>query len=230
VRSGEVELFIKDTAGQKIVLAIADAGELFGELALLDQGPRTATAVAVGETHLLALKRHDLLLLFQKSPAAALRVLAAMSRMTRKADELLRTRVSRNVNEEVEEQISALQRVADWISWFSGSMTFLALNVLWFVVWIAVNVWPLGVVQFDPFPFGLLTMIVSLESIFLTCFVLISQNRQAEKDRVRADIEYDINIKAELEIAHLHEKTDRIYTDMLEQFMRLEKSITSRPA
>jgi uncharacterized membrane protein len=91
-------------------------------------------------------------------------------------------------------------------------------------------VWPLGVVQFDPFPFGLLTMIVSLESIFLTCFVLISQNRQAEKDRVRADIEYDINIKAELEIAHLHEKTDRIYTDMLEQFMRLEKSITSRPA
>jgi uncharacterized membrane protein len=143
---------------------------------------------------------------------------------------LLRTRVSRNVNEEVEEQISALQRVADWISWFSGSMTFLALNVLWFVVWIAVNVWPLGVVQFDPFPFGLLTMIVSLESIFLTCFVLISQNRQAEKDRVRADIEYDINIKAELEIAHLHEKTDRIYTDMLEQFMRLEKSITSRPA
>jgi len=230
VRSGEVELFIKDTAGQKIVLAIADAGELFGELALLDQGPRTATAVAVGETHLLALKRHDLLLLFQKSPAAALRVLAAMSRMTRKADELLRTRVSRNVNEEVEEQISALQRVADWISWFSGSMTFLALNVIWFVVWIAVNVWPLGVVQFDPFPFGLLTMIVSLESIFLTCFVLISQNRQAEKDRVRADIEYDINIKAELEIAHLHEKTDRIYTDMLEQFMRLEKSITSRPA
>jgi uncharacterized membrane protein len=230
VRSGEVELFIKDTAGQKIVLAIADAGELFGELALLDQGPRTATAVAVGETHLLALKRHDLLLLFQKSPAAALRVLAAMSRMTRKADELLRTRVSRNVNEEVEEQISALQRVADWISWFSGSMTFLALNVIWFVVWIAVNVWPLGVVQFDPFPFGLLTMIVSLESIFLTCFVLISQNRQAEKDRVRADIEYDINIKAELEIAHLHEKTDRIYADMLEQFMRLEKSITSRPA
>jgi uncharacterized membrane protein len=170
------------------------------------------------------------LLLFQKSPAAALRVLAAMSRMTRKADELLRTRVSRNVNEEVEEQISTLQRVADWISWFSGSMTFLALNVIWFVVWIAVNVWPLGVVQFDPFPFGLLTMIVSLESIFLTCFVLISQNRQAEKDRVRADIEYDINIKAELEIAHLHEKTDRIYTDMLEQFMRLEKSITSRPA
>jgi uncharacterized membrane protein len=230
VRSGEVELFIKDTAGQKIVLAVADAGEVFGELALLDQGPRTATAVAVGDTHLLALKRDDLLLLFKKSPAAALRVLAAMSRMTRKADELLRTRVSRNANEEAEEHISTLQRVADWISWFSGSMVFLALNALWFIVWISVNVWPLGVTRFDPFPFGLLTMIVSLESIFLTCFVLISQNRQAEKDRVRADIEYDVNIKAELEIAHLHEKTDRIYSEMLEQFMRLEKSMASRPS
>jgi uncharacterized membrane protein len=229
VRSGEVELFIKDTAGQKILLAIAGPGEVFGELALLDRGPRTATAVAVTDADLLALDRDDLLMLFQRTPAAALRLLAAMSHMTRKADELLRTRVSRNANEEAEEKISSLQRVADWISWFSGSMMFLMVNVLWFVVWIVINVLPLGVPQFDPFPFGLLTMIVSLESIFLTCFVLISQNRQAEKDRVRADIEYDVNIKAELEIGHLHEKTDRIYTEMLEHFIRLEKGLRASP-
>src|SRR5262249_15138719 len=97
VRSGEVELYIKDTAGQQIVLALAGVGEVVGELALLDQGPRTATAVAIVDSDLLALKREDLLFLFQRSPAAALRVLAAMSHMTRKADELLRTRVSRNV-------------------------------------------------------------------------------------------------------------------------------------
>jgi uncharacterized membrane protein len=228
VRSGEVELFIQDTTGQKILLAIAGPGEVFGELALLDQGPRTATALALAETDLLALDRDDLLLLFRKSPASALRLLAAMSRMTRKADELLRTRVVRNANEEAEEKISLLQRIADWISWFSGSMLFLSLNIVWFVVWIAVNVWPLGVPQFDPFPFGLLTMIVSLEAIFLSCFVLISQNRQADKDRVRADIEYEVNIKAELEIAHLHEKTDRIYTEMLERFIQLQKSLSVR--
>ena len=225
VRDGEVELFIRDTAGQKILLAIAGNGEVFGELALLDRGPRTATAMALTDSELLELDREDLLLLFHKSPTAALRLLAAMSQMTRKADELLRTRVSRNPNEEDEEKITALQRVADWISWFSGSMQFLALNAVWFIAWIAINTLSLGVPQFDPYPFGLLTMIVSLEAIFLSCFVLISQNRQAEKDRVRADIEYEVNIKAELEIAHLHEKTDRIYTEMLEHFIALEKRL-----
>jgi uncharacterized membrane protein len=225
VHEGEIELYIKDTAGQKILLAIAGRGEVFGELALLDRGPRTATAMALADTELLELDRDDLLLLFQKSPVAALRLLAAMSHMTRKADELLRTRVSRNANEEAEEKITLLQRVADWISWFSGSMHFLLLNAIWFVAWIAINTLALAVPQFDPYPFGLLTMIVSLEAIFLSCFVLISQNRQAEKDRVRADIEYEVNIKAELEIAHLHEKTDRIYTEMLEHFILLEKRV-----
>ncbi len=71
-------------------------------------------------------------------------------------------------------------------------------------------------------------MIVSLEAIFLSCFVLVSQNRQAEKDRVRSDIEYEVNIKAELEIAHLHEKTDRIYESMLERFTKLERTPASR--
>ncbi|HJT98615.1 MAG TPA: DUF1003 domain-containing protein [Rhodanobacteraceae bacterium] len=230
VKTGEVELFIKDTAGQKISLAIASPGEIFGELALLDRSPRTATAVVLSPSELLELDRDDLLMLFQKSPAAALRLLAAMGRMTRKADELLKTRVSRNANEEAAENIGILQRIADWISWFSGSMWFLLINAVWFIVWIAVNTMPLGVAQFDPFPFGLLTMIVSLEAIFLSCFVLISQNRQAEKDRVRSNIEYEVNIKAELEVAHLHEKTDRIYTEMLERFLRLEKQIAAATA
>jgi len=228
VRSGEVELFIRDTAGQRIALAIAGPGEMFGELALLDSGPRTATVIAISDTELLELDRDDLLLLFQRSPAAALRLLAAMGRMTRKADELLKSRVSRNVNEEVEEHLSPLQRAIDWISWFSGSLWFLAFTAIWFTVWIVLNMVPLGVPEFDPYPFGLLTMITSLEAIFLSCFVLISQNRQAEKDRVRSDIEYEVNIKAELEVAHLHEKTDRIHAEMLEHFIRIEKRLAAR--
>jgi uncharacterized membrane protein len=234
VRSGEIELYIKDTAGQKIVLNVVRPGEMFGELSLLDSGPRSATATALVETELLVLDRDDLLLLFQKKPDAALHMLAAMSGMTRKADQLLQTRVSRNVNEEVQLNFTVIERIADWIAWFSGSMPFLAINLVWFGGWIALNTLilpqnPDGTRGFDPFPFGLLTMIVSLEAIFLSCFVLISQNRQAEKDRVRADIEYEVNIKAELEVAHLHEKTDRIYEEMLSRFTKLEKSLARSP-
>lgn len=223
VDKGEIELFIKDTAGQKIVLTTAGPGDMFGELAMLDSGPRTATALALTDSEVLVLDRDDLVLLFQRRPDSALHMLAALSGLTRKADELLRTRVSRNVNEEMEEQTTPLLRIADWIAWFSGSMQFLILNGAWFIIWISLNTLPLPTPAFDPFPFGLLTMIVSLEAIFLSCFVLISQNRQAQKDKVRADIEYEVNIKAELEIAHLHEKTDRIYEAMMARFERLDK-------
>lgn len=225
IKRGEIELYIKDHAGQKIVLATAGAGQMFGEMALLDHGPRTATACALADCELLELDRDSLLRLFQTTPKAALSLLAAMSHMTRKADELLRTRVSRNVNDEVGEKLTLFQRASDAISAFSGSFAFLLINASWFAVWIGVNTLPLGIPAFDPYPFGLLTMIVSLEAIFLSCFVLISQTRQAEKDRVRSDIEYEVNIKAELEVAHLHEKTDQIYTHMLEHFAKVEKRL-----
>ncbi|PYS50757.1 MAG: cyclic nucleotide-binding protein [Acidobacteria bacterium] len=234
VHSGEIELYIKDTAGQKIVLTTAREGEMFGELALLDSGPRSATALALMDSGLLVLDRDDLLLLFQKRPDAALHMLAAMSGMTRKADQLLRTRVSRNANEEVQENLGVLQKIADWLAWFSGSMPFLLSHTVWFAVWILLNTLILPrdpetkLRGFDPYPFGLLTMIVSLEAIFLACFVLISQNRQAQKDKVRADIEYDVNIKAELEVAHLHEKTDRLYEEMLARFVKLEKALAQQ--
>ncbi len=223
VRVGQIELFIKDTVGQKIVLHTAQPGDMFGELAMLDFGARTATALALEDSEVLVLDRDDLILLFQRKPEAALHMLASLSGLTRKADELLRTRVSRNVNEEMEVHSTLLQRVADGIAWFSGSMPFLMINGGWFIIWIIINTFAIGITAFDPYPFGLLTMIVSLEAIFLSCFVLISQNRQAEKDRVRSDIEYEVNIKAELEIAHLHEKTDRIYENMMARFSALEK-------
>jgi CRP/FNR family cyclic AMP-dependent transcriptional regulator len=85
--------------------------------------------------------------------------------------------------------------------------------------------------SFDPYPFGLLTMAVSLEAIILSTLLLFSSNRQGARDRIRADVEYEINMKAELEVAHLHEKTDKIYEEMGERFMRIEKALNiARPS
>ena len=230
VDSGEVELSIRDTVGQKIILKVAAEDDIFGEISMLDNRPRSATATALTDAQLFVLDRDDLLLLFQKKPDAGLNMLAAMSTMLRDADDLLRTRVSRNVNEELEEKLSPIQRVADWIAWFSGSMLFMMIHAIWFLLWIALNTLTPPASQFDPFPFGFLTLVVSLEAIFLSCIVLISQNRQVEKDRLRSDIEYEVNIKAELEIAHLHEKTDHIHEEMLAKFSGLEKLLKNERA
>ena len=106
--------------------------------------------------------------------------------------------------------------MADWIAWFSGSVSFLILNALIFLVWIVLNTIPLGITFFDPYPFGFLTMVVSLEAIFLSCFVLISQNRQEEKDRQRSENDYLVNLKAEIEVRSLHQKVDLLLQEQIE--------------
>ena len=227
VQAGSVDLFVKDTAGQKISLHTARPGDFFGELSLLDGGSRTANARTLEECSLLVLDREDLLQLFRKRPDAALDMLAVMGRMTRKANALLRERVVRNVNEEVQgDRGGIVLRVADWVANFSGSITFLVVHVCFFAMWIGFNTSPLA---FDPFPFNLLTMTVSLEAIILSTLLLFSSNRQGARDRIRSDIEYEVNLKAELEVAHLHEKTDRIYEEMADRFARLEKALNIGP-
>ncbi|WLT30256.1 DUF1003 domain-containing protein [Geothrix sp. PMB-07] len=220
VVSGEIEISVVDRAGQKIVLTGRHRGDVFGELAMLDEGTRTATATAIIPTDLLELDRADLLLLVTRKPEAALHLLGAMGAMTRKADLLLRTRVARNVQDEIDDQRSLLERLTDWIAAFSGSMTFLLINAGWFAVWIYLNV--SGRASFDPYPFGFLTMVVSLEAIILSILVLLAQNRQAAKDHIRDDVEYEINVKAELEIAHLHEKVEELSDDFRQRLDRME--------
>lgn len=220
VVSGEIEISVTDHAGQKIVLTDCRRGDTFGELAMLDASPRSASALAVVATELVELDRGDVLLLVTRKPESALQMLGALGAMTRKADLLLRTRVARNANEEIAEKQSWAHKLADFIAAFSGSMTFLLLNAVWFGAWIWLNV--SGAWRFDPYPFGLLTMIVSLQAIFLSIFVLLAQNRQAAKDRVRDDLEYEINVKAELEVAHLHEKVEEIREGMLVRLQRME--------
>jgi uncharacterized membrane protein len=233
IRTGEVEVFFKDDTGERIVLETAREGNFFGELSLLDNGARTASVVATKDVEALKVDRNDLDHLLRLHPEAALDLLTAMGKRMRVTAELLRHTASRNVNEVVEDKRTLVQKSADWIAEFSGSIAFLAIHIVLFFVWIIMNVGNgvAGIPMFDPFPFGLLTMAVSLEAIILSVFVLLSQNRQVAKDRVRSDIEYDVNLKAELEIAHLHEKMDRLTSEVLARLGKLEKVTTSlKPA
>ena len=226
VSKGRMEISITDRAGQKIVLTECLKGDVFGELAMLDMGPRTATATALEDTELLELDRGDLLLMVRQRPEVALHMLGAVGAMTRKADMLLRTRVARSAQVEIQDQRNIIEKLTDWIAEFSGSVKFLCLNALWFGIWIWLN--ESGTYRFDPFPFGLLTMIVSLQAIFLSIIVLLAANRQAAKDRIRDDIEYDINVKAELEVAHLHEKLDEIREDFRARLEQIERAILKK--
>ncbi len=224
VSQGEVEIFFRNDTGETIVLEVAGRGDFFGEISFLDQAGRTASVKARADTTALRLDRDDLRQFLLKRPEAALDLLAALAKRQRATVERLRHTASRNVNEEMEDTRTVAQKSADWIAAFSGSIPFLMLHVVGFGIWLFVNwVNVPGIPQFDPYPFGFLTLVVSLEAIFLSVFVLLSQNRQAAKDHVRSDVEYDVNLKAELEIGHLHEKVDRLTAEVLARLDRIER-------
>jgi uncharacterized membrane protein len=228
VTAGEVEIFNKNDTGERIVLETARAGDFFGEISLLDGGTRTASALVTKDLAAVVVDRHDLEALLTQRPAAAMELLAAAGRRLRETNKLLRRTVSRDVNVEVEDKRTPVMRAADWISEFSGGLPFLIIHVVLFTVWILLNSGPVAntvVGGWDPFPFGFLTMCVSLEAIILSVFVLFSQNRQAARDRVRNDIEYRVNLKAELEIAHLHEKFDRQHAEVLERIAAMARAL-----
>jgi uncharacterized membrane protein len=233
IRSGKAEVFFKDDTGTRIVLEIAGAGDVVGELSLLDGGPRTASVVVTEALDALRLDRGDLDQFLRSHPAAAIDLLSTLGRRLRVSAERLRHTASRNVNVEAEDKRTTVQKVADWIADFSGSIPFLVLHIAFFAAWILLNVPRIPhAPMFDPFPYGLLTMVVSLEAIFLSVFVLLSQNRQAAKERIRGDIEYEVNIKAEMEVAHLHEKVDLMNAnaaDTAARIRRLERLIERRP-
>ncbi len=223
ISSGEVEVYMKNDTGERIVLEVATRGDFFGELSLLDSGTRTASVTAVTDTETLRLDRGDLQTFLRLCPHAAMDMLGAMGKRHRVTVERLRHTASRNVNVEIEEERTTVQKVADWIAEFSGSIPFLLLHAVVFAAWLLINTVPIpGFKPFDAYPFGFLTLAVSLEAIFLSVFVLLSQNRLAAKERVRGDIEYDVNLKAELEIAHLHEKIDRLASNVLTRLEELK--------
>jgi uncharacterized membrane protein len=179
---------------------------------------------------MLRVDRQDLELLFARHPAAAMDILGVIGRRLREADKLLGLRPVSSPNQAIDERLNLFSRLADFTAAFSGTFSFLLMHVFWFAVWIGINVGMVPSIEtFDPYPFGLLTMVVSLEAIFLSCLVLISQNRQGAKDRIRSDVEYDANIRAGLEVTQLHVKIDQLQEQVLTRLAQLERRTPAQP-
>jgi uncharacterized membrane protein len=184
---------------------------------MLTGEPRSARVKAVNKVTTLALERDEFFDFLQKHPHAAIDVLTVIGQRLHRTDSLLRLSVSRNVNEIIDDQLTIGQRIADAIADFSGSMPFLFGNATIFIVWLLWNQPWFPLPSFDPAPYGLLTMVVSLEAIFLSIFVLISQNRQSAKDRISADIDHKVNEKAELEVGLVLQRLDELQQSMHHQ-------------
>lgn len=210
VNEGRVQVFITSDTGEKIILGENTRGDVFGEISLLDGGPRTAAAVAVEQTEVLTLDRSKLLELVQRHPHVALDLLTVMGQRLRGTDELLRTGVTRNLNEEEEDQMTFGERIADRVATFGGSWTFIMLFGSFLVSWVVLNSIFLATHPIDPFPYILLNLFLSMIAALQAPVIMMSQNRQSTKDRLKADLDYQINLKSELEVAQLHRKLDHL--------------------
>ncbi len=215
VTRGRIDLFITSDTGEKIVLAEAECGDVFGEISLLDGGPRTASAAAVEESAVLTLDRNGLFELVQRHPHVALDLLRVMGQRLRGTDVLLRTGTTRNLNEEEEERMDFGARIADRVASFGGSWTFIVIFCSFLVIWMIFNSIVLAKGAIDPFPYILLNLFLSMTAALQAPIIMMSQNRQSMKDRLQADLDYQVNRKSGLEVAQLHRKVDHL-TERLE--------------
>jgi uncharacterized membrane protein len=222
IRSGKVRLELTTNEGECLLLDQVDPGEVLGEISFLDAGPRTASAIAEEDSELLEFERGQLLMFVQQHPHAALDLLGVMANRIRSSDLLLRTRVSRNVNEEELESLTFGERLADRVAAFGGSWTFIICFGVTLALWVGGNSVVLAQHPFDPYPFIFLNLILSMLAAIQAPVIMMSQNRQGAKDRMKSDLDYRIDLKGEMEIAHLHTKVDQIYEMLQNRFPSLE--------
>jgi len=214
VQRGKVILSYPDDSGHEITVAGLGPGAFFGELSLLDGGSRTATARTDTETTLLVLDRKGFYKFLEAHPSAAVHMIATLAHRHREAMDKLRG--VKNVNEEIKERITPLQRLVDRAAAFAASGWFLLGNTVFFLVWIAAFTIVAFIKKTDvnlldaPPTFAILAFFISIESMLMTLFILNSQNRQSERDRIKADFEYQVNLKAQFEVMQLHSKIDRL--------------------
>ena len=213
-RAGSVRIWVLDEDVEPVTLKELGPGEFFGELAVLDRGPRSTNATAIGETTLHRLSSDDFQAFLMEHPDVAIDVICEIGARMRQTNMLVSQRATRNINVEMEERATIGQRVADRVASFGGSWTFIIIYVSFLVGWMALNTFVLihyghgeGGAQYDPYPYILLNLMLSMTAALQAPIIMMSQNRAAEKDRLAAEQDFKVNLKSELMLEELMRKS-----------------------
>ena len=203
--SGKIRVSTVDEDQQEVVVDEPQKGDFFGFASMLDQTPHQTTALALEDTVCLEVSRDDIQVLLQRKPHAGMDLLATLGRQFHASQQLVRIRAMRNPNEIIEEQARWSEKIADSVAHFGGSWTFIIMFLLGMTTYSLINIL-LHDRAWDPYPFILLNLFLSMLAALQAPVIMMSQNRQDTKDRVRSELDYDVNRRAESEIQGLARK------------------------
>jgi CRP/FNR family transcriptional regulator, cyclic AMP receptor protein len=225
--SGAVRVTTVDEDHQEVLVDEPHDGEFFGFASMLEDTPHQTTALAMEDTTCVEVSRDDIAALLKQKPMAGMDMLTVVSRQFHASQRLVRIRASRNSNDVIEEEMSFGDRIADSVAGFGGSWTFIILFGVVLVVYAGLNIVLKGR-AWDPYPFILLNLFLSMLAAIQAPVIMMSQNRQDTKDRVRGELDYDVNLRAEAGIQTLSSKlnllTEKIgdVDDLLREQLKLD--------
>ena len=203
--SGRVRVTTLDQDHQEVVIDEPAHGEFFGFASMLEQTSHQTTAIALEASECIEVDRHDIAVLLQRKPMAGMDMLTVLGKQFHASQQLVRVRASRNPNEMIEKEATFGERIADSVAGFGGSWTFILTFLAVLVIYTIVNI-SLGKSAWDPYPFILLNLFLSMLAAIQAPVIMMSQNRQDTKDRLRSELDFDVNRRAESEIQGLAHK------------------------
>jgi uncharacterized membrane protein len=207
--SGMVRVTTIDEDHQEVVVDEPAQGEFFGFASMLEQTPHQTNAIALDETACIEVDRHDISVLLERKPHAGMDMLTVLGRQFHASQHLVRLRAARNPQDIIEEKETFGERIADKVASFGGSWTFITSFGIVLVTYTALNV-GLATRAWDPYPFILLNLFLSMLAAIQAPIIMMSQNRQDKKDRLRSELDFDVNRRAEAEIQGLAHKINLI--------------------
>ena len=224
IESGRVRIAVTDEDEKEIVLAELARGDFFGEMAIIDGKKRSADAKIIEDARLAMLSRANFLRFIHDNPNVALEMLSATFSRLRTTDRMLQQRVSRNVNEEQDKRSTLADRMADHLAEFGGSWKFIGAALGIIISWIVFNSWIL-IRGFDPLPYQMLNLVMGIIAGMQAPIIMMSQNRQSGKDRLRADLDYQVNLKNELALTEVLRRLDVLESERLPELFTEQNAL-----